>query len=112
MRYKLYYPTVRSKPHIIEVNDRGERMRYIAKFYSADDAEKFIDAMNSTEITRNEVSRDWAAFPISNVELAAYRCYLGESLDRLCELFEDMPIDEVERYRKAHAPRETQDAER
>lgn len=106
MRYQLYYPTRRSNPNIIEVNDRGERVRYVAEFYSADDAEKFIDAMNATEITRNEKSRDWDAHPISNVELAAYRYYLGESLNRLCELFEDMPINEVERYRKAHAPQE------
>lgn len=43
---------------------------------------------------------------VSDVELAAYRYYLGESSNRLYELFEDMPTDERERYRKANAPQE------
>lgn len=45
-RYAIYYPQTRSKPYIIEVDDRGKKIRYIAEFYIEEDAQAFIDAMN------------------------------------------------------------------
>lgn len=42
--------------------------------------------------------------PISPIELAAYRFYLGDDNDgmALCDLFEEMLSDERERYRAAY----------
>lgn len=45
-KYQLYYPTSRSQPHIIEVDDHGDRVRYVAEFYHEEDAKEFIDALN------------------------------------------------------------------
>lgn len=58
MKYQLYYATRRSKPSIIEVDERGERIRYVAEFYSTDDAEKFIDAINHVEKESQQEPQD------------------------------------------------------
>lgn len=58
MRYQLYYPTRRSKPCIIEVDEYGDRIRYVAEFYSEDDAKEFIDAINHVEEESRQQAQD------------------------------------------------------
>lgn len=56
MNFKLYYPSTRSKPNIIEVDDYGLRVRYVAEFCNESDAVLFLDAISRTEAAERENS--------------------------------------------------------